>query len=120
METVMQKGMGTAIAVWVAAIASAVVVIRQVEHPMRGTPAAGGEVRAGAMTATRQSDVSQAGLGEDDDGYDVALPGDTIVGHVRGVAVMQRQDDLIIGPGIVTHPAAEPVRRNPVTPDGEQ
>jgi hypothetical protein len=103
METLMEKGMGTAIAVWVAAIASAVVVIRQIEHPMRGTPAAGGEIPA-RVAVTRQSDVSQAGLGEDDDGSGVVLPADTIVGHARGVAEMQRQDDLIIGPGIVTHP----------------
>jgi hypothetical protein len=96
--------MGTAIAVWVAAIASAVVVIRQVEHPMRGTPAAGGEIPA-RVAETRQSDVSQAGLGEDDEGYFVVSP-DTIVGQIRGVTEMQRQDDLIIGPGIVTYPGA--------------
>lgn len=91
----MQKGMGTAIAVWVAAIASAVVVIRQVEHPMRGTPAAGRESPA-RVAVTRQSDVSQNGLGEDgDDGSVIVLPMDTIVGHVRGAAEMQRQDEFV-------------------------
>ncbi len=115
----MQKEMGTAIAVWVAAIASAVVVIRQVEHPMRGTPAASGEIPA-RVTETRQSDVSQNALGEDAD-YDesvTVLPMDTIVGHVRGVAEMQRQDEVIIGPGTVTHPgAAETVPKKVVAPD---
>jgi len=109
----MQKGMGTAIAVWVAAIASAVVVIRQVEHPMRGTPAAGGEIPA-RVAVTRQSDVSQAGLGEDDDGSIVVSPMDAIMGRVRGAAEMQRQDEVIIGPGIVTYPgAAKTVPKEP-------
>ncbi len=101
----MQKGMGTAIAVWVAAIASAVVVIRQVEHPMRGTPAAGREIPP-RVTETRQSDVSQNDPVEedDDDGSIMVFPMDTIVGHVRGVTEMQHQDEVLIGPGTVTYP----------------
>lgn len=108
----MQKGMGTAIAVWVAAIASAVVVIRQVEHPMRGTPAAAGREIPARVTETRQSDVSQNEPAEEEeeygDGSVMVFPMDTIVGHVRGVAEMQRPDEVIIGPGIVTHPGPSP------------
>jgi hypothetical protein len=94
----MQKGMPAAIAVWVAAIVSAVVVVHQVEHPMRGTPAAREEIVTDTTATTRQSDISQFGLGDV-----VAMPMVTIVGHVRGAAEMQRPDDLVIGPGIFTH-----------------
>jgi hypothetical protein len=99
----MNKGMPTAIVVWVVAVAAAVVVIRQVENPMRGTPA---DHIQGAMDTTnpgRHSDVSQLGVGEDDE-YFVATPGED---RAPGVTEMQRPDDLVIGPGTVTHPAAK-------------
>ena len=73
------------------------------------------------MAVSRPSEDPQAELGEDDDdGAVVVLPMDTILGYLRGSAEMQGQDDLVIGPGIVTHPGAgKTVPLKPVAPDGQ-
>lgn len=129
----MHSGIGAAIGVWVAAIASAVVVIHQVEHPMRGTPADRVSERIGVAntmpetetvapspeapapvraTAAEPGDTVEPLVMEADDENAIVLPMDTIVGRVPAYPG-ERPDDLVVGPGTVTHPATVPPARVP-------
>ncbi|MGH7298179.1 MAG: hypothetical protein ACRELB_24780 [Polyangiaceae bacterium] len=103
----MQKGMGTAIGVWVAAIASAVVVIHQVEHPMRWTERAphvvSRAIGAAAANGMPEGDAPRVDV-EDVAGYVEVLPPATITGRALGAAEMQGSGGVVIGEGVVTHP----------------
>jgi hypothetical protein len=103
----MQKGMGTAIGVWVAAIASAVVVLHQVDHPMRWTEHASRVVSpaigADATNGMPEGDAPRVDV-EDVAGYVEVLPLETIAGRAVGAAEMQGTGSVVIGEGVVTHP----------------
>jgi hypothetical protein len=111
----MHNGMAAAFAVWAAAIASGVVVVHQVEHPMRGTPADRMTERIGStslMPETAPTTAEQAApagatpvpAAEAEDGTEnvMVMPMDTIVGHVPPIGGA-RPRDLVIGAGTVTH-----------------
>jgi hypothetical protein len=113
-EHIMVKGMGLAIGVWAAAIVSAVVVVHQVVDPMRGTPAdrvavPHDVVVLGVTNLMPESDTA-SGAAEaqgNDDGV-MVMPMGTITGHVPAAVRAPRANDLVIGPGTVTHPTEIP------------
>jgi hypothetical protein len=102
----MQPVMGAAIGVWVAAIASAVIVIHQIEHPMRGTPASRATNELGATNVMPESTVEAVPVeetGDDSEDGVLILPMDFIIGRRPGSSAPEGTD-VLIGPGIVTHP----------------
>jgi hypothetical protein len=85
--------------IWLAALASAVVLVYAINRPAAVVPS--GSPQAAAFTGASSLHPSA-----DDDTFIgssvLELPTITIVG--TGVAEMQGKDEVIIGPGVVTHP----------------
>jgi hypothetical protein len=85
--------------VWMAALASAALLTyklnRTVEYARAANP-----MSAYAAHATQTADEPVVDTAEP---AALDLPMVNIVGHLRGTAEMQGTDDLIIGPGTVTH-----------------
>lgn len=82
--------------VWTAGLASAALLTYTLNHPLDDAHAA--DVMSAYAAHARQT--------ADEPAVDTAvleLPMVTILGHLRGTAEMQGTDDLIIGPGTVTH-----------------
>ena len=100
-------------AVWVASIASAVVVIHQINDPMRGTPADRDERALGVTNAMPADTPTAETEAEPDDTTDqpaddgvIDMPMDTIVGQVPSATA---RPFVVIGPGVVTSsPAPQP------------
>jgi hypothetical protein len=88
------------VSVWMAALASAALLTYKLDRTVEYARAANA-MSAYAAHATQAAD--------DEPVVDTAepavlyLPMVNIVGHLRGTAEMQGTDDLIIGPGTVTH-----------------
>jgi hypothetical protein len=98
----MKKGVVVAIAVWMAGFASAAVVIHQIRRPLGLANTVNTVTTAACEPA---GPVEQADLAEPVPPV-MDLPADTIVGsRFSGVAEKQGADDLVIGPGVVTHPS---------------
>jgi hypothetical protein len=95
----MKKGVVVAAAVWMAGFVSAAVVIHQIRHPL------GPANTANTMTTAASEPTGQADMAEPPPTV-IELPMDTIESsRFRGVAEKQGADDLVIGPGVVTHPS---------------
>ena len=98
----MKKAVVVTIAVWMAGFASAAVVIHQIRRPLSLANAVNTVTTAACEPV---EPVEQADLAEPVPPV-MDLPMDTIVGsRFRGLAEKQGADDLVIGPGVVTHPS---------------
>ncbi|HEY6458685.1 MAG TPA: hypothetical protein VIY73_01000 [Polyangiaceae bacterium] len=107
----MAKGMGLAIGVWAAAIVSAVVVVHQVVDPMRGTPADRVAVPHDVVVLGVTNLMPADNASAEAQGSEMVMPMDTIIGHVPAAVRPPRANDVVIGPGTVTHPAEIPPRQ---------
>jgi hypothetical protein len=85
--------------VWMAGLASAALLTFKLDHRL-GDARAADVMSAYAAHATQTADELAVDTVEP---AVLELPMATILGHLRGTAEMQGTDDLIIGPGTVTH-----------------
>ncbi len=103
-------------AIWLTAIASAVLLIAEISH-QRYVERPAREMQAESIFPTQQAD--EPVVDDQQEPSTLVLPTVTIVAPspgAPGVAEMQgtgqmtgaRPDDLVIGPGTVTHPVAIP------------
>jgi hypothetical protein len=95
----MKKWMMVA-SVWMAALASAALLTYKLNRPVEYARAAADAMSAYAAHATQTADEPLADTAEPPV---LDLPAVHIVGHLRGSAEMQGADDVVVGPGIVTH-----------------
>ncbi len=105
-------------AIWLSGIALSVIDIRQIHRQRREERHA--SIPAPADEASRAPDVDEVIVETAEPAPSLVMPSVTIFAQPSGVAEMQgrpgpRPDDLVIGPGIVTHPVAIP-RDDATTP----
>ena len=96
----MKKWFVTTVAVWVVAATSAVLLVYKIHRPLEYVPPAGANAMS-LFAGHPTQEVDEPAL--DEEPPVLELPPVTIVGSLRGSAEMQGGDDVVIGPGVVTH-----------------
>ena len=92
-------------AVWIANVAVTALAIHGLEHPQPYVPSA--DTWRPTETKYRLTEDTKA---EADPPATIEMPMATIVAEPPGRALMQGTPDVVIGPGIVTHPSTNPPR----------
>lgn len=98
-------GWSVTAAVWIANVAVTALAFHALEHPRPYVPAA--DVWHPSETKYKRVADTKA---EADEPAVTEMPMVTIVAGEHGRALMQGAPDVVIGPGTVTHPPANPPR----------